>query len=68
MPELHPVLQENGKYNLPVACYNLELEKRRGLCTFVKNLKVPIRFLVNPKKLVSIKDLHFTTARLMIVI
>jgi hypothetical protein len=59
MPELHPVLQENGKYNLPAVCYNLGLEERRGLCIFVKNLKVPTGFSVNPKKLVSIKDLSF---------
>jgi hypothetical protein len=59
MPELHLVLQENGKYNLPIACYNLELEERRGLCIFVKNLKVPTRFSMNPKKLVSMKDLSF---------
>jgi hypothetical protein len=59
MPELHPVLQENGKYNLLMACYNLGLEERRDLCTFVKNLKVPTGFSANPKKLVSMKDLSF---------
>jgi hypothetical protein len=59
MPELHPVLQENGKYNLPMACYNLDIEERRALLTFVKNLKVPTGFSANPKKLVSMKDLSF---------
>jgi hypothetical protein len=59
MPELHPVLQENGKYNLPMACYNLDIEERRALLTFVKNLKAPTGFSANPKKLVSMKDLSF---------
>jgi hypothetical protein len=59
MPELHPVLQDNGKYNLPATCYNLEIEERRALLTFVKNLKVPTGFSANPKKLVSMKDLSF---------
>jgi hypothetical protein len=59
MPELHPVLQENGKYNLPMACYNLDIEEMRALLTFVKNLKVPTGFSANPKKLVSMKNLSF---------
>jgi hypothetical protein len=59
MPELHPVLKDNGKYTLPVASYNLDLKKRRSLCTFVREAKVSTGFLVNPKKLVSMKDLSF---------
>jgi hypothetical protein len=59
MPELHPVLEDNGKYTLPMASYNLDLQERRALCTFVRGIKVPTRFSVNPKKLVSMKDLSF---------
>ena len=60
MPELHPVLEtKTGKYTLPAASYNLDLEERRGLCTSVKGIKVPTGFSANPKKLVSMKDLSF---------
>jgi hypothetical protein len=58
MLELHPVL-DNGKYTLPVASYNRDLQERRVLCTFVRGSKVLTRFSANPKKLVSMKDLLF---------
>jgi hypothetical protein len=57
--ELHPVCQENGKYTLPAASYNLDIEKRRALLTSVREIKVPTEFSANPKKLVSMKDLSF---------
>jgi activator of HSP90 ATPase len=60
MPKLHPILEANGKYTLPAASYNLTLEERRGICTLTKGVKVSTRFSVNPKKLVSMKDLLFT--------
>jgi len=63
MPELHPILEDNGKYTLPMASYNLDLPERRTLCTFVKDIKVPTRFSANPKKLVSMKDLSFTNCK-----
>jgi hypothetical protein len=59
MLELHPVLEDDGKYTLLAASYNLDLEERRALCTFVRGIKVLTRFLVNPKKLVSMMDLSF---------
>jgi hypothetical protein len=60
MPKVHPVLEtKTRKYTLPVASYNLDLAERRGLCAYVKGIKVPTRFLANPKKLVLMKDLSF---------
>jgi hypothetical protein len=59
MLELHPILEDNGKYTLPTARYNLDLQERRALCTFVRGIKVPTGFSANPKKLVSMKDLSF---------
>jgi hypothetical protein len=59
MPELHMVLQESGKYTLPAASYNLDIEERRALLTSVRAIKVPTGFLANLKKLVSMKDLSF---------
>jgi hypothetical protein len=59
MPELHAILEENGKYTLPVASFNLDLQERRSVCTSVKGIKVPTGFSANPKKLVSMKDLSF---------
>ena len=63
MPELHPILEDNGKYTLPMASYNLDLPERRTLRTFVKDIKVPTGFSANPKKLVSMKDLSFTNCK-----
>jgi hypothetical protein len=37
--ELHPVLQENGKYHLPVASYNLNVDEKHALCVCLKNLR-----------------------------
>jgi hypothetical protein len=59
MPELHSVLQDNGKYTLPVATYNLDIKYKRALLTSMRGIKVPTGFLANPKKLVSMKDLSF---------
>jgi hypothetical protein len=59
MPEFHAVLEENGKYTLPMASFNLELQERRSVCTSMKGIKVSIGFSANPKKLVSMKDLSF---------
>jgi hypothetical protein len=30
MPEFHSILQDNGKYTLPVASYNLDIEERKA--------------------------------------
>jgi hypothetical protein len=57
--DLHPVLEDNGKYTLSTASYNLDLQERRALCTFVRGIKVLTGFSANPKKLVSMKDLSF---------
>ena len=42
--ELHPVLQENGKYHLPAASYNLSIDEKHVMCEWLKNLKVPFGF------------------------
>ena len=60
MPQLHPVPEANGKYTLPVACFNLTPEEKRAMCTFLRGVKVPTRFSANVKKLVSMKDMSIT--------
>ena len=52
MPQLHPVLEANGKYTLPAACFNLTPDKKRAICTFLRGIKVPTGFSANVKKLV----------------
>ena len=42
--ELHPVLQENGKYHLPAASYNLNIDEKLVMCEWLMNLKVPSGF------------------------
>ena len=60
MPQLHPVPEANGKYTLPTACFNLTLDEKRAICTFLRGIKVPTGFSANVKKLVSMKDLSIT--------
>ena len=55
--ELHPIPEGNGKYTLPVASFNLTLEERRAICTFLRGIKVLIGFSSNVKRLLSMKDL-----------
>jgi hypothetical protein len=56
-PELHSVLEGNGKYTLPTASFNLTPEERREMCTFLRGVKVLTVFSANLKRLVSMKDL-----------
>jgi len=58
--ELHPIPQPNGKYLLPAASYNLNLEEKHEICVWLKTLKVPSRFCSNIWSLVSMKDLTLT--------
>ena len=60
MPQLHPVPEANGKYTLPVACFNLTPEEKRAICTFLRGVKVPTGFSANVKKLALMKDLSIT--------
>ena len=41
MPQLHPVPEANGKYTLPVACFNLTLDEKRAICTFLREGQSP---------------------------
>ena len=58
--ELHPVLQENGKYHLPAASYNLSIDEKHVMCEWLKNLKVPSGFCSSIRSIVSMKDLTLT--------
>jgi len=44
LKELHPILQENGKYHLPAVSYNLNIDEKHVMCEWFKNLKVPSGF------------------------
>ena len=63
MPQLHLVPKANGKYTLPVACFNLTPEEKRAICTFLRGVKVLTGFSTNVKKLVSTKDLSITQCK-----
>jgi hypothetical protein len=58
--ELHPVLQENGKYHLSAASYNLNVDEKHAMCVWLKNLRVPFRFCSSIQSIVSMKDLMVT--------
>ena len=60
MPQLHPVPEANGKYTLPAACFNLTLDEKRAICTFLRGVKILTGFSANVKKLVAMKDLSIT--------
>ena len=40
MSQLHRVPEANRKYTLPMACFNLTLEEKRAICTFLRGVKV----------------------------
>ena len=44
MPQLHPVPEANGKYTLLVVCFNLTLEEKRAICTFLRGSKSRLGF------------------------
>ena len=58
--EIHPVLQENGKYHLPAASYNLNVDEKHVMCVWLKNLKVPYGFCSSIRSIVLMKDLIVT--------
>ena len=58
--ELQPIPQPNGKYLLPAASYNLNLEEKHEICVWLKTLKVPSGFCFNIRSCVSMKDLTLT--------
>ena len=58
--ELHPVLKENGKYHLPAASYNLNMEEKHAMCVWLRKLKVPSGFCSSIRSIVSMKDLTLT--------
>ena len=57
--ELHPVELENDQFELPVASWTLKKEEKRTLISFFNELKVPIRYCANPKRLVNMRELKF---------
>jgi hypothetical protein len=57
--ELHPVLLENGQFELPVASWTMKNEEKRTLISFFNELKIPIGNCVNPKRLVNMRELKF---------
>ena len=44
MPQLHPVPEANGKYTVPTACFNLTLDEKRAICTFLRGSKSRLGF------------------------
>jgi hypothetical protein len=58
--KLHHVLQENGKYHLLAASYNLNVDEKHTMCVWLKNLRVPSGFYSSIRSIVSMKDLTVT--------
>jgi hypothetical protein len=58
--ELHPILQENGKYHLLATSYNLNADEKHAMCDWLKNLKVPSRFCSSIWSIVSMTYLTLT--------
>ena len=50
---------EDGQFELPVAPWTLKKEEKRALISFFKELKVPMGYNVNPKRLVNMIELKF---------
>jgi hypothetical protein len=55
--KLHPILKPNWKHFLPPASYTLSVEEKKAFCQCLRGVRVPIGFLSNISKLVSMNDL-----------
>jgi hypothetical protein len=56
-PELYPISRPNGKYFLPPTSYTLTAEEKKTFYQCLRGVRVPMRFLSNISKLVSMNDL-----------
>jgi hypothetical protein len=56
-PKLHPISRPNGMYFLPAASYTLTTEEKKIFCQCLHGVRVPMGFLSNIGKLVSMNDL-----------
>ena len=57
--KLHPVLQPDGTNKLPVASWTLGTKEKEKLLSFFHELKVPIGYNSNIRRLANMKDLKF---------
>jgi hypothetical protein len=57
--ELHPVVLEDGQLELLVAPWTLKKEEKCVLISFFNELKVPMGYCANPKRLVNMRELKF---------
>ena len=57
--ELHPKLQPDGTQKLLVVSWTLEIEEKKKLLSFFHELKVPISYCSNIRRLANMKDLKF---------
>ena len=52
---------ENGQFELPVASWTLKKEEKRTLISFFNELKIPMGYYANPKRLVNMRELKFNS-------
>ena len=57
--ELHPMVLENGQFELSVVSWTLKKEEKRVLISFFNEFKVPMGYCANPKRLVNMRELKF---------
>ena len=57
--ELHPLTLPDGKKKLPVASWSLETKEKERLLQFFHELKVPIGYSSNIRRIANMKDLRF---------
>ena len=56
---LHPVELENGQFELSIASWTLKKEEKCAFISFFNELKVPMGYYANPKRLVNMRELKF---------
>ena len=57
--ELHPVELEDGQFEFLVVSWALKGEEKCVLISFFNELKVPMGYCANPKRLVNLRELKF---------
>ena len=57
--ELHFVALEDGQFKLSVASWTWKKEEKHALISSFNELKVPMGYCANPKRLVNMRELKF---------
>lgn len=57
--ELHPKLEEDSRYIVPLACFTMSRENKETLCSVIQSIKLPYGYASNIARSVDMKSCKF---------